>query len=984
MHLKRLLVTLGIVTGLASGVAVRAQTTTPNDSAAKPADGETVVLSPFKVTTEKDRGYRATNTTSGTRLDSAIKDLPMPIEVITDAFIKDIGADNLRESLQYSGGIQLQTQNDWGSQGTFSNVTIPGRLNNPEGVTANVDQTHLKIRGFPTEASLRDGFRRQNSTDSVNIARVEVIRGPNALLYGVGNFGGVVNYMIKMPEKTAGGSLAATIGSYGFKRATVDYTTPLGDKVGFRLGAAVQDTKDYTQYAKENHYFVAPVIVWRPWENTEILIDTEFGKQNRNGIGFQNLRAVPAGYVNDGAGYDGSFITAPGQSAKTFRWSGPDTYNDSESYNFEVKLTQKLAEGLNFSTGFNASSFTYNQLDVAASIQNAGTSTPAWAIANVTYQGLVPGQRGIPTTPRAATIGYQWAQSQENDKHYQWRSDLVYTFKLFESSKWLKLSNTFLVGQSYTQEYKANSLWDTAYDRNNNHSPADFSPIRYGFQPNGSPDAIMVPYEFRKDKTTDAAGYAVYQGKLLDDRLTLIAGIRRDRSWNNDYVYSPQWNAAYTSHNNNGASATRYVHTGGEASTDTSKQFGASFRLTSDGSLSLFVMSAEAVSPNYQGAKNFNLEPLKASLGKDKEIGLKFDLLHGRISGTISKFRIDRTRVGIGTIGALWWAPTTSADNKFNPTKDIVFSADDSNPVTGVAKESWVDPGSKVALLAAAPEWDAGVAAGSIYRATNSKGDTHWYINASKATGAAYLDKLYAGLTANKAGYAGWRWDNDSLTNSASLDAQNNHGQVSVPLGEDRSTGWDGQIMFSPSDDLQIAVSFSHIEKKVVHASQFIKYPYTQDKWALWLTPGYPGLPAGVDAAHYYRDPLDTSTNIAFGDGLPLDDTPKNAGSVWVHYQMPKTSGLHGLHFGVGANYQGEGALYPIFSRQQYDANGNQIYLNTQSKTLYNGMVRYEFKVRGHDASLQLNIDNLADNTKYYGFIANAPRKFQLTYTQRF
>jgi outer membrane receptor for ferric coprogen and ferric-rhodotorulic acid len=78
--------------------------------AAKPAaTEETIVLSPFKVTTEKDNGYKATNATSGTRLNTEIKDLPMPIEVITEKFIRDTGSTDLRESLRYSSGIMLKT-----------------------------------------------------------------------------------------------------------------------------------------------------------------------------------------------------------------------------------------------------------------------------------------------------------------------------------------------------------------------------------------------------------------------------------------------------------------------------------------------------------------------------------------------------------------------------------------------------------------------------------------------------------------------------------------------------------------------------------------------------------------------------------------------------------------------------------------------------------------------------------------------------------
>ena len=953
----------------------------PADVSSK-TDEQVVKLSPFKVTTDKDKGYRATNSTSGTRLDSEIKDLPMPIEVITEQFIKDIGANDLRQSLQYSAGIQLQTQNDWGSQGTFGNQGIPGRINNPEAATANVNQSVFKIRGFDTEATLRDGFRRQNSTDSVNIARIEVIRGPNALLYGVGNFGGVVNYLIKQPETKASGSVGVELGSYAFKRATIDYTGPISDTVSYRVTAAEQATNDYTQYAKENHWFVAPIIKWTPFVNTEILIDTEYGKQNKRGIGFQNIRAVPSGYVNDGAGYDGAFLTAPGQNPKTFRWSGQDTYNNSEAYNIELKLTQKITDNLNFSTGFNTSSFKYDQLDVAASLQAAGTGTPAWAIANVSYIPLVSGQQGISTTPQKSTIGYQWAQSNENDKHYQVRSDLTYTKTLFEGSKWFKVENTLVLGQSYTAEKHANNLWDTANDKNNFHNPGDFKPFRFGFQPDGSPDAIMVPYTFQKDVTQDAASYAIYQGKFLDQRLTLIAGLRKDRSWNKDDLYSPQWNAAYTGHNNGGPSATNWTSTYSTPSKDTTHQYGADLRLTRDGSLSVFVMSAEAVSPNYQGAKDFNLNPLQASLGKDKEVGLKFDFLQGRVSGTISKFQIDRTRVGIGTIGAIWWAPTNSSQNKFNPSKDIVYQVNDVNPVTGIVQYDWADSNSVKAIKSVAPQWNAAVAAGAIYQATNSNGDKNWYVDASKTAGATYMDALFAAQAANKGGYFGWLWNNDNLTNGASLDAQNNHGQQSVPLGADRSTGWDGQIMFSPTDDLQIYASFSHVDKVVVHAGQWITYPYPQDRWALWYAPGYI-LPAGQGAAQAYTNPADTSTLKVYGDGLPLDDTPKNQGSVWVHYQLPKTSGLHGLHFGVGAVYQGPGALYPIFSRQQYDANGNMITLNTKAKTLYNGMVRYEFKVKGREASVQLNVDNLANNTDYSGFIANPPRKWSLTYNQK-
>jgi outer membrane receptor protein involved in Fe transport len=954
-------------------------------AAVAPIEEKVIQLSPFKVTTDKDKGYRATNTTSGTRLNTAIKDLPMPIEVITEQFIKDTNARDLRESLRYSAGIQLQTQNDWSTPAGWAAAT-PGRVNNPEGVTATADQSHVKIRGFQTESTLRDGFRRQNSTDSVNIARVEVIRGPAALLYGVGNFGGVVNYLVKQPENKNSGSFSASFGSYDYKRGTLDFTGPVTDTISYRVTSAYQDTKDHTDFAEENHIYVSPVILWKPFENTEVLIDTEWGKQNRRGIGFQNLRAVPNGFVNDSAGYDGSFLDIPGRNIKEFRWSGPDTFNNSEAYNFLVKLTQKIAEGLNFSIGYNHSAFRYDQLDVAASLQSPGTSTPAWAIGNVVYNPLVVGQSGIPTGPTAATIGYQWNSSHENDTHKQVRADLTYNFTLFDhaSSKWLKLDNTFLVGLNYTNETHENSIFGTVYDRNNFKNPGDFSPFRYGFQADSTPDAQSDDLFHTKDITQDAATYAIYQGRLFDNWVTFIAGIRKDRSWNKNWHYNPQWGANRASHNQ-GYDA-RPVAAYGAPSRDTTHQYGIDVRLTRDGSLSVFAMKSEASQPNYTGVKDFSGNLLSSSLGEDKEIGLKFDLFEGRVSGTISRFQITRTRVGIGNPGAIWWAPTNPPNITFNPNKDIVYQINDLNPNNGGAAISYM--GLANATIRSA--WDAAVAAGRVYQATNSAGDTNWYLNAGSGTGAGadYLDTIFQQVIAQRGtGWWGWIYSMDNLTNIATQDYNGGAppgptGGQSVPTGSDRSTGWDAQVLLNPTDNLSISLSWAHIEKKVLNASAWIRYPYPQDRWAIWYAP-IDWADGGTPASQRYGDVNDTSTHITFGNGLPLDDTPRNTGSIWVHYQMPKSSSLKGLAFGAGAVYTGSGSLYPAFNRIVRDANGDIVFIDTKSRTVYNGMIRYDFKVRGREAGLQLNIDNLANNTDYYGFIAQAPRRWTLTYTQK-
>ena len=301
----------------------------PADAAAKvaAADEETIVLSPFKVSTEKDKGYQATNSVSGSRLNTAIKEIPMPIEVITEKFLRDTGSNDLRMGLRYSAGILLQSQNDQGAQvgGVYQG---PGGVNNPEGATANRNQTTIKIRGYVTDTVLRDGFRRQAATDTVNIARVEVVRGPAALLYGIGNFGGIVNYLPKTPESKARGEATLSFGSNSFKRTSIDVTGPASNTwdLNYLVTAVYQDTKDYTQYRKESHNFISPVFSFKPTKTTEVVIDYETGKSRASGIGFKQIRGVAGVGINNDQNEHGGFVTFPGTNPRTFRWSGPDTY----------------------------------------------------------------------------------------------------------------------------------------------------------------------------------------------------------------------------------------------------------------------------------------------------------------------------------------------------------------------------------------------------------------------------------------------------------------------------------------------------------------------------------------------------------------------------------------------------------------------------------------------------------------------------------
>ena len=950
--------------------AVRAQTTTTAATPARPE--EPVVLSPFTVTTDKDTGYRATNSISGTRLNTAIKDLPMPIEVITEQFIRDTGSTDLRESVRYSSGILLQTQNDYSAPaGSFS--TTPGKINNPEGLTASPDQTHMKIRGFQTASVLRDGFRRQNATDSINVSRIEVARGPASLLYGVGNFGGVVNYLTKVPDTRPGGEVTFSVGGDDFKRGTLDTTGPVTGTTAYRLTAAVQDTGSPTDFNTERHYFVSPVITWRPFRGTEVLFDAEYGQQEMKGISWQNLRAAVSGFVNDSAGYNGSFLAIPAKDVKTFRWSGPDTYRRSTAANFALKLTQKLTDHLHLLAGVNRSSFDFNQLDNLAALRrvSSGGAVPATLIAPITYAGLVSNQAGVAVGPQNSTISYQWEKHRQVNRHDQVRVELNYAQALFpDGSRWLRMNNSFLAGLNHTEDTQEDHTRQTPGNVANYHNPTDYSYLRFGTQGDGSPDQPLVEWDNQKTVTSNPAFYGVYQGKLLNDRLTLIAGARRDRSWNRVGIYNPEYNLNGTPR---GDRAPRTANS--DTNRDTTYQWGANFAVARE--LSFYVMRSEGVEPNYQGKLDFTGKPLQAALATNKELGLKFDLLNGRISGTLSRFQITRTRSQVGSSSLVWFAPVVSGNLKFDPKKDIVYNVNEQNPLT--------NPGNKTAVDSLA-QWNAAVASGAIYQATNATGSRNWYVNASKPTGAAFLDAIFANAVKNNYAWWGWLYGGsdpgslpfDNLVNNSTMD--DNGAQKSVATGSDRASGWDTQILLRPTENLQVALSWSHITKVVLNAQAWAKYPHPQDRWAIWYAPYTFAATAGRPLNQVYASPEDTSTFTAFGTGLPLDDTPKNQGTFWINYQFAKHATLKGWSAGVGGFYESGRVVYPAYGQNALDANGNSITLVTPSRTTFNGMLRYGFKLRDHDSSVQLNVENLTNDTKRYGFLYATPRRWRLQF----
>lgn len=952
--------------GLTASPCAFAQTA-PTASAAADDANAPVVLSPFTVTTDKDNGYKATNATTGTRLNESIKDLPMPISVITEKFLRDTGSTDLRQALSYTSAIQLQSQNDQGTPGGA--YQGPGGVNNPEGATANLSGTSYKIRGYVTDAVLRDGFRRQHATDSINISRVEVAFGPTALLYGIGEFGGIVNYLPKAPQAKRFSEIAATYGSYDFKRVTVDTTGPITEKWNFnyRLTGALQDRGDYTDYRKEKHSFISPAITFEPTKTTKITADYEYGKQTDSGVGFQRVRAM----ANVGGGDQGEhadFYNVPGTDPYTVRWSGPDTYVKTTSSNLRLQVDQALGEHIHALVGYNFGKAKFDQRDVGAHLVSglgplSLRKTVDFGVAGLDKTGGDSSNNIVNGKVDDVALAYGWNDTKSQNSHDQVRAELTGNLKLLENRKWLAFSNSLLVGHSEEKQINLSDARATTNNVNNYKSPLDPSPIRFGTQGDGTADVAMVDMTYNKTTAWDQSTYAVYSGKFIQDRLMLILGARDDYSDNSVFTNLRNGTAA-TSVRKDKAKIRTY-------------QRGISLQITPE--ISAFALKAEGVQPNFSGNVDTNGNPIGPVVAKSTEFGVKFDLWHGRISGSVSSFKIDRS----GTPFFYWWAPTSNYHN-FKAGKDIVYQVNDFVPVPRGGANAQNGAGN-----ASLTQWDAGVAAGAIYQKTVS-GNTNWYVNASQTTGAAFLDSIFDFTKAHGMSWPGWLYNADSETNNSWDDRASGPGGNEYVIGSDQGKGWQADVVFTPFNELQIIASYTHINKIITSAGNFAKFPNPQDRWAVWYFPNTDWGLTGKPITTAYTDPNDTSTwtGTGFGYGEKQDDTPEHQASIWANYTFNKHSVMQGWSFGLGGGYESpreyQSGITHGGGQRITDKNGNIVVLKTPTRYIANAMVRYSFKLYDHDASVQLNVGNIFDDRKLYGLIYSSPREFRLEGTYSF
>ncbi|MGZ8369773.1 MAG: TonB-dependent receptor [Caulobacteraceae bacterium] len=271
------------------------------DSTMMLADG-TVRLSPLTVmAARKDNRLPAIRTTSATKTDTPLRDMPQAVAVIPAEVIKDMSMQSMADVVRYTPGVTM-------GQGE-------GHRDAPT------------IRGQSTTADFFvDGVRDdvQYYRDLYNAERIEVLKGPNAMIFGRGGGGGVINRVTRKADWASGREVTLEAGTFEHRRATADLNQPINGNLSARLTAMVEDSGSYRDFVGVQRWAVNPTLSWLASDELAVTLGYEHYDDDRTvdrGIPSSNGRPSPAGRS--------TFFGDPSQSYAT---TGVNLFNATIDY----------------------------------------------------------------------------------------------------------------------------------------------------------------------------------------------------------------------------------------------------------------------------------------------------------------------------------------------------------------------------------------------------------------------------------------------------------------------------------------------------------------------------------------------------------------------------------------------------------------------------------------------------------------------------
>ena len=424
-------------------------------------------IDPLSIERPADRGYKADRIVTATRTDTPLVNVPQSVTVVTSEAIRDLAATSIGDAIRYVPGVTT-------AQGEGNRETIVFR--------GNASTADFFVDG------LRDDI--QTYRDVYNIERLEVLRGPNAMIFGRGGVGGVINRVTKQAdwEQRIAGRLE--IGSYDVYRGSIDLGAPLGELAAVRLNAVYEDSNSFRRYWFNERWGVNPTAALRLGDQTLLQLSYEHFEDERT-----SDRGVPA------AGPVPAVGSAPigplGGVRRTFFGDPDASFNFTNTDAIQLAVEHRFREGLTLR-------HRTRYADHGKFYRNVFTNTV----------------RNTTSGPVVDLSGYQVRTEREN---------LISQTDLNAEFATGGVQHTLLAGFEYNHQ-----------DTENLRLSADFDPgaatVRTVTVPIATPtvfrpDAVYSPVANDANNTGKLRGWAIYlQDQIeISPWLQIVAGLRYDR-----------------------------------------------------------------------------------------------------------------------------------------------------------------------------------------------------------------------------------------------------------------------------------------------------------------------------------------------------------------------------------------------------------------------------------------------------------------------
>src|SRR3990170_6290744 len=290
----------------------------PAFAEAATAEGaEAAEASDVIIVTGQRREYGVRSTSTATRTNTDIRNIPQALTVISESQIEDQAIRSVAELL------------------TFVPGATPG--------TGESNRDQITLRGNNTTADFFvDGIRDdvQYFRDFYNVDRVEVLKGPNAMIFGRGGGGGVVNRVMKRSSLGPYREALLSGDSFGGFRLTGDFDQPVGKDVGVRLNAMYENGDSFRRHVDLKRYAINPTVGILIGPNTRVDLGYEFLHDRRT-----TDRGVPSD-ASAGAGTVANPIGPLKGSDRTFFGDPDKSFAKADVHLARLGVEHQFGDGL--------------------------------------------------------------------------------------------------------------------------------------------------------------------------------------------------------------------------------------------------------------------------------------------------------------------------------------------------------------------------------------------------------------------------------------------------------------------------------------------------------------------------------------------------------------------------------------------------------------------------------------------------------------